>query len=268
MLENRAGIVLSLIFHAFLFIILYSTSGMNVSPPSARKITIRLNPAPSVPEPQVVMPPPQDVVATHKNAPVNDQPSTVKPPAPEPTKAPVSKPSPDKDYSHAVRKIQERLDQEERQIAGSMIDIRAEIEKRASDLKGVEADFESEGTDQGTIRIFDTGDVSKSQASRVLNTYGIRITRKFISGEGSLRYLNQAKLQDKTFFSKEGAGYYEVFEIPPRALKKLTSLERDEMIRRGLDPDSTRVVKIVFGIVKNDNEYDLGVKEFEYEEVD
>jgi hypothetical protein len=51
-------------------------------------------------------------------------------------------------------------------------------------------------------------------------------------------------------------------------MKKMTLLEQAEMVKKGLDPNKTRVIKIVFGIVENEGNHDLGVTDFEYQEME
>ena len=50
-------------------------------------------------------------------------------------------------------------------------------------------------------------------------------------------------------------------------MRKLTLLEQEEIQKRGLDSGNTRVTRIVFGIVKLGEDFDIGVTEFEYEEL-
>lgn len=174
---------------------------------------------------------------------------------------------------------QTEIEEIERDLEYSMSELRKAIEKRSLNInmensmsemrsqnnKGTRTGYDSFGSDEGTVREFDIGNVPEKVSDSVLQKYRIRITKKFISGENDVSFLNRVQIQGKTFFSGKASGYYEVFEIPMEAVKKMTFLENMEFYKRKLDPSKTRVKKIVFGIVQNNGEYDLGITTFEYE---
>lgn len=159
------------------------------------------------------------------------------------------------------------IEEMEKELENSLSDLHGAIERRSLHAKGTKAGFDSSGAEEGTVRVLDIGNVPGKISDRVLQRYRIRITKKFISSDNDLFFLNKVQVQDKTFISGSGTGYYEVFEIPLEAVKKMTLLEGMEFSARRLDPSKTRVKKIVFGIVQIDGEYDLGITVFEFEEI-
>ncbi|MBN1902596.1 hypothetical protein JW926_14825 [Candidatus Sumerlaeota bacterium] len=182
------------------------------------------------------------------------------------------------------------IEEMEQELEVSLADLQKAIERRSVNVKGTRTDFDSSGADEGTVRILDIGKTSVKTsvaekkeedecdscekeatperiAEQVLQKYHIRITQKFISGDNNVFFLNKVEVQGKTFVSGNASGYYEVFEIPLEAVRKMTLLENLEFHKRKLDPSRTRVKKIVFGIVKINGEYDLGITKFEYEEI-
>jgi hypothetical protein len=160
------------------------------------------------------------------------------------------------------------IEEMENDLTNSMSDLHSAIERRSLNTKGIRADgFNSAGAEEGVVRILDIGNVPGKISDQVLQKYRIRITKKFISGDNNVFFLNKVQVQDKTFISGSASGYYEVFEIPMEAVKKMTMLEGMEFSRRKLDPSRTRVKKVVFGIIQIDGDYDLGITAFEFEEI-
>ena len=266
--ERRGGLLFSFFFHCLLFFILFIKivpAPQASKPPAA--ITLRL----IMPKPQSVQKEilPTEARATHvkeSELKTETDPSEIPEPTPQ---IPRIKKTPKTDpYKKALVEIRKNLSQEERSVDRSITMLRGQIEKRASHKKRAIEDFDSLGADEGTVRILEIGDVPEQVAASVLKKYKIRITHKFITGEKGLRFLNKAQVEDKTFHSQAGAGFYEVFELPIGAMKKLTFLERSELIKRGLDPNNTQVLKVIFGIVEKDGMYDLGVTHFSYRELD
>ncbi len=143
------------------------------------------------------------------------------------------------------------------------------LEKQGIASKGKEHLMPSDGKSQGVIRTLDLKGFPKSVVAAILAKYHIRITTKYIKNQEGLSYLNQADLgQDEIYYNKKGEGIYEVFELAPFSVMKMTTLEIDEMKKRKLIPHKTRIREVHFGIIKNLNdEFDLGIVRFEYDTI-
>ncbi len=179
-------------------------------------------------------------------------------------------PAPDFPDEVAIRDISRDLEREQTSLDDDMRELRMRISAgaRPATTKGQDADFDSRGLEQGTIRTLDIRDLPDHLAGHVLGRYGIRITRKYINTQDGITYLNRVQMSDKTFQSSGGSGYYEVFELSPQALRHLTGLERDEILRRKLNPERVRVVKVVFGVIEGNGEYVLTIREFDFQEIE
>ena len=163
--------------------------------------------------------------------------------------------------------IRKESNSESADIERALNNIRGEIEKRSSQKKGLPTGFDSAGAEKGIVRIFDVSGVPDKIVDAVFTRYDIHITQKYI-GEGTPQsFLSSAQVGDKTFVNREGGGFFEVFEISYPVVKKLIALEKEEMQKRGLEPDNTEVIKVVFGIIEKNGEYDLGITEFQYHEL-
>jgi hypothetical protein len=268
-IEHKGGFVLSLFFHILLFSLFLKR------PPTKETQRILIPPRLTMelimpdemmqPTPEIL---PSEARATHsQDAPEESQtPKTGGNQAAEP--AETGKDANSLIPENTLSEFQGEIARERNNIERSLSGIHGEIEKRGFRAKGAKADFDSEGADQGTIRILDVGDIPEKILDEVFRKYNIRIVQKYIEGENNIEFLNKVKTRNKTFLSQKGTGYYEVFEIPPQAMKKMTLLEQAEMQKKGLDPNKTRVAKIVFGIVENEGNHDLGVTDFEFQELE
>jgi len=267
--EKNGGFFLSLFFHILVFSFLITRIPEKPPKPvEARRISLMLiAPAPMPPQPplpsQIL---PTEARATHMKPEKKVEPDLNKPSTSFAPKQPDRSRSPEIP-ENMLSEIQTEITRQQKELEYSLSDLHWAIEKRTVYLKGAEANFNSAGAEKGTVRILDVKNVSEKISEQVLRKYQIRITQKYIDGSGEVQFLNQASVREKTFVSQKKSGYFEVFEIPPTAMRKLTLLEQEEIQKRGLDSGNTRVTRIVFGIVKQGEDFDIGVTEFEYEEL-
>jgi len=268
--ERRGGLLLSLFFHMLLFSLLVTRTLPRPSPEKKSEPALLLNLLMQPPSPPVPAPPPEEAGATHKK---RENPE-IEPVQPEESvetgKEEEAEPvQPEYDpYDDAMAEFNADRKEREQSMDRSLDRLKNEIMKRDARLKGQEADFDSPGNETGTVRVIDIGNVPREVADRVLQRYEIRITQKFVTGDRELSFLNQARLGEKTFNNRNLTGYFEVFELPRKAIQRLTLLERAALINRGLDPGNTFVKKITFGILETKKGYDLGVTDFEYQVVE
>jgi hypothetical protein len=272
-IEQRGGLLLSIFFHLVLFSFLITRYPEFMIPKDMKNpLTLLLNLSYEPAENEAPSFNPAVSTFQDENAAEEAPPE----PANEVTEEPVEKVAFPKE--RPLPEYKTGIEEMEKDLENSMSDLRKAIERRSLNVnaekamersslnnKGTRAGYDSSGADEGTVREFDIGNVPEKISDRVLQKYRIRITKKFISGENNVSFLNRVQVQGKTFFSGNASGYYEVFEIPMEAVKKMTFLENMELYERKLDPSKTRVKRIVFGIVQNNGDYDLGITSFEYE---
>jgi hypothetical protein len=271
--ERKGGFLLSIFLHILLFSFLLTSAPLRhlAGNPQPDKIYIQLAPpvieTPIEVETHTTSPPPP-ARATYK---LEEPEQVIKSsPSSRPAHPSTTSPSPSSSahqYEGDLAEIRRESGSESEDIGRALNGIRGEIEKRSSQKKGLPASFDSAGAEQGIVRIFDVSGVPEKIIDAVFTRYDIHITQKYI-GEGTPQsFLSSAQVRDKTFVNREGGGFFEVFEIPYPVVKKLTALEKDEMQKRGLEPDNTQVIKVVFGIIEKNGQYDLGVTEFQYHEL-
>ena len=143
-----------------------------------------------------------------------------------------------------------------------------EIVKESIATEGRKFKIRTTGNPTGVLRTLELTDYPEPAVDHVLRKYGIRVVRKFIRGEDPrFSYLNSAETREGLFRSQRGMGVYDVFTYTEKAVAKMSQLETEEILRRGYDPNRTRVIQVRFGIVKTGNEYDLGIIEMKVEEL-
>lgn len=144
----------------------------------------------------------------------------------------------------------------------------AEVNRRMVESAGRKFLLNSDGGRAGIIRTIDVSSFPEDLVKRVLARYGISIEFRNVELDGETRsFLNSATTEAGTFTSVQREGYYEVFVMSAKALSMLSSMQLRALQDRGHDPMRTRVTKIVYGIVKDEEfgDYGLGVTEMEVE---
>jgi hypothetical protein len=92
-----------------------------------------------------------------------------------------------------------------------------------------------------------------------MQRYEIRITSRFAAPSGP-SYLNSAASGGSVYTTTDKPGYYEVFEISPKAYRQMVVLENNWLVSHGHDTATTFVDTVEFGIVrKSENFWDLGI---------
>lgn len=119
----------------------------------------------------------------------------------------------------------------------------------------------TEGGQEGAIRSFSSEGVSPKIAEEVYARYGITSFSQYVDVNRSdgQNYLNSARVGGKQYVRREGRGIFRVLSIPQSAYAHLARLERDALVERGLDPATTRILEVEFGIASVGKTYDLAV---------
>lgn len=141
--------------------------------------------------------------------------------------------------------------------------IRMEVVSAAKDFE-----LNSDGGTEGAIRLLKLDNYEPEQIRPLLDRYGISFERRYTKPVAGRGYLNAASTEAGTFRNVEKEGFYDVLVLSTRAVGYLATLETSALGERGYNPASTRVRKIIFGVVMNTRgEYDLGVTELQVEQI-
>lgn len=177
----------------------------------------------------------------------------------------------DPDRERELRKLEallaeqrEVIEKQNRRIAehGS-VQIEDRLRAASIELEARKWMSSTDGLREGVIRELDTSGVAPDIADRVLSKYGIQILIKYLDGtESGNGFLNRAKTMGGTYYNKSGTGHFQVFSFSQVAVAKMVRLEREAIIRRGLDPTRTRVQEVRYGIISTGGGFDLGVTHF------
>ncbi len=147
-------------------------------------------------------------------------------------------------------------------------DLKAQVQRVQIETIGREFLLNSDGGRAGIIRTLDVADFPESIVKPVFNRFGITMEYKHVNpaGSSSGRYMNAVTTRDAVYTNQAAPGYYETFVLSSKALSMMAAIETKALMDRGFEPRNSRIRKIVFGIVKDENdEFSLGVTEIEVE---
>ncbi len=121
----------------------------------------------------------------------------------------------------------------------------------------------------GTIRELDLAGPPETVVKDIMSRYRLKVTVKAVPGGSNQSFLSSAASQsgDRFFADRRSpAGIYQVFELSKLAVAKMSRLEEQEILRRGLKPETANVRRVKYGIVETADGHDLGVTEFELQQ--
>lgn len=117
------------------------------------------------------------------------------------------------------------------------------------------------------VRELDLSGHPESTVQTVMARYGMRMERRYVSQFTPNTFISRARVSGSRLYYSSGEaqpGIYDVFELTPRAVAKMSVLEEEELRKRGFDPTRCLTSRVVFGIIRTPSgEYDLGVVELE-----
>jgi hypothetical protein len=271
--ERYGGLIISICLNIVLFSFLLTTTLPEIRAEVVRRVNVILRPPAPTPIPPVpalpLVVPPAAMATARKET---------------PQKAEELKPEPQKRASaaapaYSVRRISEdmlrsleaekkELAAQEKQLERQKDDLRKRVEELAARDGGRQFLANTDGAAQGALRRLVLNDYPQNIVDRILKRYDIKITTRYISADKASAYLNMAETRQGTYYNQPGEGLYDVFELSRKAVAKMVSLELAEMKRRGFDPNRTRTIEVDFGIVKNGDDYDLGIVRFKAEQIE
>jgi hypothetical protein len=280
--ERWGGFLVALFFHLALLSFLLTR---HIEPPAlpeepeVQKIAIMLTPPkePTLPAAARLAPEVAPAAETApdiaQTAPPTEAPAT----EPEPAEEAASPPPPP--ATTVQRLFSDQVKQELERDRQELAMVRTELEKEQTLMhgkivkesiaaEGRKFQIRTSGDPKGVVRTLELTNYPQAIVDRVLKKYGIRIVRKFVRDQDpQVTYLNTAETREGLFRSQRGMGVFDVFSLTPQAVAKMSELETAEIVRRGHDPNRTRVIEVRFGIVKTGDDYDLGIIDIKVEEI-
>ena len=138
------------------------------------------------------------------------------------------------------------------------------------EVKSAAKDFiaNSDGATEGAIRLLNFEGFSTDELMPVLQRYGFTYERRYIKPSEGRSFLNAAITNDGIYTNTPSEGVYDVLVHSAKSISIMTTREIEALAKRGYDPQRSRVLKVVFGIVRReDGSLDLDVLEIEAEQV-
>jgi hypothetical protein len=122
----------------------------------------------------------------------------------------------------------------------------------------------------GTVRRLDLSGFPQQVVDDIMLRYKLRVTQKLLQGGRTTQnFLSSAQSgAGNRFYASSTefpAGLYQVFELSPAVVARLSEAEDEEIKRRGWNAQQTHVKFVRFGIVRAKDGYDLGVLEMDAE---
>ncbi len=307
LVERRGGVLLSLFFHLMLLALLFNHT---VSPPSATRAPSRVHltlappPPPAAPSPIPVdpQPIPEEVRRTSDAGERLDHVArdnleterlfrqrTPSSPAEEAeSPPPAEREAPDR-AENPERRRPPPLDEETRRLMEAFNDLAvAEMEQQIlakAELQGrifeeqekistANADYVSDGADEGHIRELDVSDVPLNIVRQVLERYGAEVGMRPLRPDeidaNAPHTLNVARVGGQLLTAHDGGGAGSQLWIRygDALSARLLDLERLEMVRRGINPGRVALTRTVFGVVRTQSGWVLGLHDMEFVKVD
>lgn len=287
-IEHRAGLSIAIpLVTLALFLLSIFQLPEKAEPPIPMKILVERTPPPEpVPEPvEIPQPEPEpqinEVAATRvesqedgetiedpvegdifpANEMVIEEPQTQQPPTTLADWVPTT------EEAVELRALRELANEQRERLEAQAKELREDIIR--AEVKSAAKDFElnSDGGLDGAIRTLDVEGFPEHVVIPVLKRYGITYERRYTSPAGGRNFLNAAVTEQGTFRNVQKEGYYDVLVLSNKAVAFMTTKEIEALQERGYDPRTTRVRKIVFGIVQMQDLYDLDVTQLEVEQI-
>lgn len=164
--------------------------------------------------------------------------------------------------------IRSEVAQQSRALERRRHDLQASIQNEQIKSAAREFELTTDGGSEGQIRLLNVEHYPHEKVVPILSRYGITYERRHITPSAGRSFLNAAVTNQGTFTNAPAEGYYEVFVLSSYATSQLAMMEIEALGERGFNPKTSRIRKVVFGIIINrQGEADLGVTDIEIERV-
>jgi hypothetical protein len=161
------------------------------------------------------------------------------------------------------------LEQDERDLREQIARIKHQIGESIAEIGQFSPPPPENSTLSGeVIRELNFTGYPSAAVEQVMQRYGLRIEKRFVASASSTTFLSQAVTPDQKRFLGGGPsppGIYEVFELTPQAVARMSRLEEEAIRQQGRDPAKTAITKVVFGLAQqSDGTYDFCVTRIEF----
>ncbi len=301
--ERHGGLMVSVAFHIMLLVLLHQHLVPEPpAPPPPTTVHLAIAPPPMPPTPSPAPPLTEEVARTSPLGEAEDHiardDSTIEEiaqrrPEPgegdaEPTSPPAGRVQPDfaEDpdrqesplISEATRSLmREQMEIASRQIEHQIVDrerIRGRLFAEQERMPTRNADYISQGAEEGRTREIDFSDVPLAVARQVLERYGATLERRVVSpdeitSEGPVP-LNAARIGDQVLTAQRRgvAGEALLIHYGPELSARLIDLEVTEIAHRGLRLSRIAITRTVFAVRRVATGWDLCVRDIDYVEVE
>ena len=120
------------------------------------------------------------------------------------------------------------------------------------------------GTGTPILRKLDLTDATPDEVQTIRKQYGLIVSRRYVDGRAGQNYIGSVSDKGGEQYYSHGTvkpGIYDVFDFSPQSLELLSQYEEEAVRKQNLDPKSTLIKEIVFGIIRQtDSPPKLGVK--------
>ncbi|MCX7766559.1 MAG: hypothetical protein N2246_07640, partial [Candidatus Sumerlaeia bacterium] len=263
--------LISIFFHLAIFSFLFSHSILPVKDESQfNRVTLVLKPIqPPAEMPPEITPPSAPPLPSVATSPEPQQSETK-----ETDLVSVSeKHSPDKEQS-LEQEAKEQLNIERRKLLTELSELQSQKENLrlklevASQLAQAKTGkYLSAGAPKGAVRTLNFKGQPQKIVDEIMRRYDITIQQKFVGPASRTSFLSYAETEGGVYVNHPGSGFYEVFVLSRKAMAKMSQLEAQEIIKRGYDIERTTVIRAEFGIVAQNDGYDLGILALELQEI-
>jgi hypothetical protein len=255
--DNTVGLLVAVALHGVLAMALLGMKATFPQPTDRRRLTITLEPASERARPMYLI--------ASLPLPASEQPQPLEPVPPTDNSG--------RQPSVLDDNTRRELEAERDELRKRLRETRELALLPLPEAKGV-AVTEQAGTTErpdagpvGTIRELDLTGWPQAIVDRVMARYRLRVTEKVVTGASNQNFLSSAATsKDNRYYASRDnqPGLYQVFELSRDAVAVMSRLEEQEIRRRNLDIERTRVTRVKFGIVESGTgEYDLGIVSFE-----
>ncbi|MEI7634899.1 MAG: hypothetical protein WCK47_11540 [bacterium] len=247
-----------IVAHCALFGALASVRGTWPDPPLKGRLIVELDASKETEKPRyLVASLPEPAGAAQQGKPPPEAPrDNRQPPAghPPPSQLP-------QDVRNELQKERDELRaQIERERAGASA-LAGQAAQQALAVRSRAADIAAGS--RGTVRELDFAGWPNNVVDEIMTRYRLRITRQTLRKPSNQSFLSTAAdASGDRYYADNTAppGVYEVFELSRESVAKMSRMEEEEIKRRSLDLEHTRVTRVKFGIVEvPPGKYDIGI---------
>lgn len=168
----------------------------------------------------------------------------------------------------AIAALEQKMLDFRDQVEANQSQLEADIMRLAVESAGKEFILNSDGGKAGIIRTFDAVGIPEDVLLPVLRRYGITMEMRHTRPSGGRAFLSAARTEMGDFTTVQQEGEYMVFVLSAKAVSMMASMETAALMERGFEPRKTRVRRVEFGIVRDeDGRWALGVTDLQVEQV-